>query len=376
MDNKYIKKLKKCSEQMICNDGRIISSLVLNAPYKEIVSMLLLPYVALYCRESQEYYKLRVLDEKTDKQIIDLRNSIKLICGKYNKIENTVIESDLQQDYVFKNKLIFDSAKLLNSYYNLGVYFDENGHIIGNTQLINIYLNVADVDSEEKNTKLIKLGENIGKSMNRINMMTGKKHKISVSQFEKISIGYIDYNTNVGENLFKNKECKGINLIILHMLGMLGTNKYLLQRICSDNNIWVLRNEYIVAHNIWSGLRVIKGHFQEDKSIDIDIKTIEELVEDGRNFFPSLFRNTMMHYDLIYKDKPCIREDNYYLYEDEFFSKKYYYPDKLLYGLVETCFEGKNATDYFGELRKYMIRIEEYLKSWFSVDIQQINWDL
>lgn len=363
MDNKYIKKLKKCSEQMICNDGRIISSLVLNAPYKEIVSMLLLPYVALYCRESQEYYKLRVLDEKIDKQIIDLRNSIKLICGKYNKIENTVIESDLQQDYVFKNKLIFDSAKLLNAYYNLGVYFDENGHIIGNTQLINIYLNVADVDSEEKNTKLIKLGENIGKSMNRINMMTGKKHKISVSQFEKISIGYIDYNTNVGKNLFKNKECKGINLIILHMLGMLGTNKYLLQRICPDNNIWVLRNEYIVAHNIWSGLRVIKGHFQEDKSIDIDIKTIEKLVEDGRKFFPSSFRNTMMHYDLIYKDKPCIREDNYY-------------PDKLLYGLVETCFEGKNATDYFGELRKYMIRIEEYLKSWFSVDIQQINWDL
>ena len=50
------------------------------------------------------------------------------------------------------------------------------------------------------------------------------------------------------------------------MLGMVGTNKYILRRVLYQNNVWMLRNEYIIAHNIWTGLRTIYRHFQMEKS--------------------------------------------------------------------------------------------------------------
>ena len=45
LNNKYLKKLKKCSEQMIFNDGRTVSSLILNMEKNAIIFLLLLPYV-------------------------------------------------------------------------------------------------------------------------------------------------------------------------------------------------------------------------------------------------------------------------------------------------------------------------------------------
>ena len=87
MNKKYGEKLKKASEQMIVRDGQIISSCLLDVPYKEIVSLLLLPYVGLYCKEAEEFLGRRVINSDVESQITDLRNSIKIFCEKYNKSE-------------------------------------------------------------------------------------------------------------------------------------------------------------------------------------------------------------------------------------------------------------------------------------------------
>lgn len=363
MGNKYFKKLKKCSKQLIISDGEIISQLSLYSQNKVILSMLLLPYIALYCREAQLCLKIDVLDTEFDKQIIDLRNAIKLICGKYNKTEKSFLELDLQQDHVFKDMISNEYLKSLNLHKNIGVYFDGDGHVVGDTQLICFYLNTADKSDLEQKIKSYKLGENIGRLLSHINLSVGQNYKPCYYQFEKIPIGYIDYNTNVENNLFRNKEYKGLNLIMLHMLGMLGTNKYILQRICPCDNVWEFRNEYIIAHNIWTGLKTIKEHFNIDKSTDIDFTLIKKLVNEGQILFPSSFRNSMMHYDLIHDGQPCISED-------------LYRSDVMLYGLVETNFDGKNAQEYLKELRSYMTEIEDYLNSWFIINKSCINWDL
>lgn len=364
LNNKYLEKLKKCSEQMIFNDGRTVSSLILNMEKNAIISLLLLPYVGLYCREAQEYYNIKVLDEESDSQVIDLRNSIKVICSKYSKIENAFLESDSQQDEMFRDLLRFDFTKPMNVHYNLGIYFDENGNIIGDTQLISYYLNSVDIAADTLGLKAFEISKKLGRVMRIIMMHSGhRRYERKTVKYETVKIGYIDYNTNIENNLFK-KNNKGINLIILHMLGMVGTNKYILRRVLYQNNVWMLRNEYIITHNIWTGLRTIYRHFQMEKSCgEIDSIKLGEIVNEGAKFFPSQFRNVMIHYDLTYKGNPCISEEEYK-------------PDIPLYGLVETNFRGKSSKEYFHELRIYMERVEEYMRGWFSIDKSRIKWDL
>ena len=72
------------------------------------------------------------------------------------------------------------------------------------------------------------------------------------------------------------------------------------------------------------------------------------------------------------------RKNSYDFYNGEEYSIKEenYRPDILLFGLVETVFDGMTAQDYFVELRNYMDEVESYLKEWFNFDKSIINWDL
>jgi hypothetical protein len=71
----------------------------------------------------------------------------------------------------------------------------------------------------------------------------------------------------------------------------------------------------------------------------------------------------MFHYEFIKGEEYSIKEEKYR-------------PDILLFGLVETVFDGMTAKDYFIELRNYMDEVESYLKAWFNFDQSNINWDL
>ena len=364
MNRKYGEKLKKSSERMIIHDGQTISSCLLNIPYKEIVSLLLLPYVGLYCKEAEEFLGRRVIDSNVESQITDLRNSIKIFCEKYNKSEKQFILTDDKQDEYFKDLLRFDFTRDMDIHYNLGIYFDGDGHVIGNTQLINFHLNSASLDGMNEKQNAYDMGYSIGVSVTRILMLLKQKPRKKVlDNIADFSIGYIDCNSNTVNAPFMYQDNKGLNLLLLHMLGLFGTCKYVIRNILDDKNTWVYRCEYVIYHNIWNGLRIIQAHFEQSKSSVTDPQSLSKLVEDGRVFFPSLYRNCMMHYGLISGDEACIKEE-------------YYRPDIPLYGLVESCFYGKTAEDYYKDLRRYMDEVEEFLNGWFSFDSSRIRWDL
>ena len=363
MKNNYESKLKKCTELLITNDSKTISSLMLASKKPSIISMVLLPYLALFLKEAQEHFSTRVIDKEFDEQLDDLRNSIKLLSEKYNKTETKFLEIDFQQDQHFKDLLTFDFTKELNIHYNLGVYFDNNGNVVGDTQLLNLYLYSAFKDGKIQKDTTYKLGVSFGKSLSLIRMKTHQKKTASIKELESIKLGYIDFNTNVMDSVFVYNLNKGLNLFILHMLSMIGMSKYIIQRMLATNNTWRLRCEYITAHNIWSGLRIISEHFKQNSYEGIDVSLFNDLVEKGRNFFPSAFRNAMFHYELIKGNDYCIKEENYR-------------SDILLFGLVETVFDGKTAQDYYAELREYLDEVERCLKVWFNFDQSAINWDL
>lgn len=336
---------------------------MLASKQSSIIGMVLLPYLALFFKEAQEQFSTCVIDKDLDEQLHDLRNSIKLLSGKYNKTETIFLEMDSQQDQFFKDLLTFDFTKELNIHYNLGVYFDDKDNVVGDTQLLNLYLNSAFKDGKIQNDTAYNLGFSFGRSLSLIRMKTHQKETASIKELESIKLGYIDFNTNVMDSVFVYNVNKGLNLFILHMLSMMGMSKYILQRMLATNNTWRLRCEYITAHNIWSGLRIISEHFKQNGYEEIDVRIFNDLVEKGRGFFPSTFRNAMFHYELIKGEDYCIKEE-------------YFRPDILLFGLVETVFDGKTAQDYFAELRDYMDEVESCLKEWFNFDYSTINWDL
>jgi hypothetical protein len=179
VSNKYFGKLKKAAEQMVIRDGQTISSILLNTPCSTIVSMLLLPYAGLYCKEAEEFYGKKVVSAEIDSQIVDLRNSVKIFCGKYNSMEKEFLYSDEEQNEHFKSLLRFDFAKQMNTHYNLGIYFDNNGHVIGDTQLINFYLKPVSIGDPDANINILKLGKSIGVSVKRLLMLSNKKTKQS-----------------------------------------------------------------------------------------------------------------------------------------------------------------------------------------------------
>ena len=362
--NKYHNKLRKNVKQIIENDGRTIKFLMENVQNRAIISLLFLPQMALYCREAQEFYNITIIGKDTEEQIKDVRDGLKIICDKYNRMTNAFLKSDNEQDEKFRNELKFDFMKKWNIHYNLGVYFDKAGHLIGDTQLMNFFLNRVEMDGLEQQI-VYRFGESLGKSVARIlSMSKSRKNNGKRIALKEVPIGYIDLNTNVESHFFAKSENKGLNLLMLHMLGMLGADKYVFQVLLQSKNTWRLRNEYITAHNIWSGLKRVKGHFEMESSDElIDIKELGDTIENGKCFFPSKFRNCMMHYNLVHENEPCIKEDCYG-------------GDKVFLGLVESCFEGKDYLEYYSELREYMSLIEHYLNRWFHIDFNKINWDL
>ena len=246
----------------------------------------------------------------------------------------------------------------------MGIFFNRDEHVIGDTQLMTHYLNSVSINDLAVKEKAIKIGQSLGASISRILLLA--KHKLKTTAVDGIvdfAVGYMDCNSNTDSAPFLYPDNKGLSLLLLHMLGLLGTCKYVIRLFLGDRNNWGYRCEYIVYHNIWRGLKAINGHFEQIKSSKIDLKSLSELIDSGRDYFPSSYRNCMMHYNLTYDGEACIKET-------------FYKPDISLYGLVESCFDGKPAGDYYLDLRRYMDKVEAYLNTWFSFDSTKILWDL
>ena len=369
-NDKYNRKLRESTKRLIANDGLTIKSLLLNIKeQKGIVSLFILLQVILYCRETQEFFGKKFLDENTEKKFYDLRNKLKIFGNKYNHSQKEFLKSDYQQDESFKNDLRFDFMKSWNIHYNLGIYFDKEGHILSNTQFMQHYLEKADLldaDSEEqKRIEMISFGQRIGECIERILLYSGvhKNGRTPYLALDNLQVGYVDINTNIEKEFFTHPENKGLNLVFLHMLSLLGTDKYFLRKILNVNNTWRLRNEYITAHNIQHGLIIIMNHFKMSSVADsIDLDRLKEVIEKGDGLFSTNYRNCMMHYNLIQKEDPCIKQELFCM-------------DEPFYGLIESCFNGKNQEDYYSELRAYMDVVECYLSEWFFIDRKRIKFD-
>lgn len=358
--------LNKCSKQLIEEDGKTLISYALATKNDGMLALSLLPYFALYCRSAQEFFGKRVIDNEIDKQINDIRNGLKIYSGRYSKGKDATLYSDKQQNQIFKDMLRFSFMKSWNIHYNLGVYFDMEDHIIGDTQILNYFLNASATNVNVQKKHAFNVGKILGekiafilKDMCGVDSLTMKDEISSCPRY-----GYRDFNTNRKSDFFNNSIDKEMNLIILHILSNIGFVQHILSSMLPKDNTWVFRIEYIVTHYAWSGLKKIKQHCDNDKIVNNKLTDdIKDLIDKGTALFPSDFRNCMMHYDLCNKGKTVIVEEKYN-------------PEEPFYGLIGSCFEGKVYDEFASELRTYILELERCLLSWFHVDIRKAKWDL
>lgn len=361
----YKERINERVRELIELDGRTIKELILMKNRSGIISLSLIPYIALYCRSVQEFFGEKIMSDEDDKSINDIRNGLKFYSEKYSKAKQTVLKLDEQQDIEFRNRLRFAITRMWNVHNNIGVFFDEKGHIIGNTQNMNYYINIPSIDIDDKNMRAKQVGIVLGGKVGMIlDSMCTLNSKVQIKQNEyRSKFGYIDANTNRKNGLFSRSEDKELNLTMLHILSTIGFVEHVLHEIISDNNHWVLRVEYVVAHYGWKSLKMLKQHCENNKGYDFG-NDISSILEEGAMLFASEFRNCMMHYGLCDKEgKPLIAP--------------LYYDERVpFYGLIESLFNGQSCEEFYSKMRLYLDKMERYLMTWVNVDINKIRWDI
>lgn len=364
-ENTYNDMLRRHSKMLIAQEGITLVALILNV-HNSAVSLSLIPFFALYCRSAKEFFSIEGTGDEVEKEVKDIRDGLKIFTGKYSKGKKMAAESDDQQNKAFQTMLRFSFTKTLNIHLNLGVFFNEHGCVVFDTQLANFYLNIPkrEEKTSEEHAKRVgeKLGSEIAKILVRycgINDLKG-----GTTPFNPVpKYGYIDFNTNKENKFFNKLFDKETNLILLHMLSTIGFVNNLLVPVFEDKNVWILRIMYITAHNTWLGINKVMQHSKQNCQSRIKIPDFVGCVGEDIKFFSSPFRNCMMHYDLVDKnDCPVVLQE-------------WYDPEKPLYGLVESCYGGMHFNQYYDKLYKLSKDIEKYLLSYFTIDQNDIRWD-
>lgn len=363
-DKIYKDILVKNSKDLIIQDGQLITDLLLSEK-NSAISMGLIPFLALYCRSSKEF--LGIINEcnNFEKYVKDMRNGTKIFTDRYSKGEKMIYAKDYHHDEVFRNKLRFPKMGIMNIHLNLGVYFNKQGKIVFNTQLIDFYLNILENESDYLGgEKAYKIGIELGKEIAGIIKVCNSELNLDFKEgnFNNVpEYGYIDINTNKKNKIFNKSFDKETNLRLLHLLSTIGFVNNLLVPVFKEPNVWLLRILYISVHNTFLAMKKANNHFEHSQTNGIVFENLDKYTED-KNLLSTAFRNCMMHYNLVDKNNnPVIL-------------REFYSPTEPLFGLVESCFN-VGFHEYFNKLYKHSQKIEEQLLACFNINRKDIRWD-
>ena len=139
---------KLVSIRIIQEDAEAIYSL-LSSERDSIFVIEIIPYYALFVQSCQEYMGDNFFPEEIALRIKDIRNHIKSYSEAFGKSKRKIASIDQEQDESFKSQLRFNFLKSWNIHLNLGPYWTEDHHVIGNTQQLAAFLdakNFSDPD--------------------------------------------------------------------------------------------------------------------------------------------------------------------------------------------------------------------------------------
>lgn len=317
-----------------------------------VFTMEIIPYYVLFVQSFQEYMGENFLPESMEKDFKDIRNHIKTYAEGFGKSQRRVLSVDDRQDEDFKAQLKFECLKTMNIHFNLGSYWTDSKHIIGNTQLLADFLSIDSIFDPILKEKHYKMGYEISSFV--ASVREGLSASLDYPIIERIKssvkINYCcDINTNKNNELFSESLPKELNLFFLNLLCNMNFVKNMLKPLFVNGNTWVFRIEYVVSYYTLRALERFKNYCENNSYTSVDMKGITNILAFGEKIFKTKLRNCMMHYNL--EDAGVITVENV---------------DKPFYGIIENCFEGMSYQDYTSSLYNLSDMIIEYLESRFD----------
>lgn len=323
-----------------------------------ILALSFLPFYALFAEEIQntigENGKKFRLNNNSPFDIGHVRSKLKLFGDeRISKSKKKISDVDSIQESVFKNNLKFSITKKLNIHYNIGIFFEKNGRVIGNTQFFYyMFQNDKYISREYSPEEIRDFGQVLGTAIGSVS--EGLKnfqsnYKVDVKN-EKYEIFFKNFNTNrIGVSSFTNSELdKETSLLVLHLLSAINFVRFILDNELSDQNTYLIKIKYIIMYYALGSIKKILN-IQINKFTDKTKELFEEILEDTNQLMNSDFRSCMMHYEY--------RKNESYLIDE-----KYLDFTKPFYGLVETCFDGTTYTEFCGRINVKISEISDALE--------------
>lgn len=353
---------------IIKRDFDLLKKIMLSLPHELAVQMV--PYSALFCYEVSQYLNDHgqiVEFEQTGRYSIkDIRQKAKFFDLSVNKLLQSVENVDeLQNDY-FVQLMKFPEIGPWNVHTNLGIYYDSERHIVGNTHYAYYVFQDEKMISQPKEAmsghelmgeEIKAFGYDMGRIIGSISDGLSQISDFMVADFDVNSLKLFsqDFNTNrcvtVG-----NDKYKIIRLFLLNVLSSIGFVLYVLKKSIIRDSGLLLRLEYITYHFALLRLDGISNYCKQNSKVVNDTKLTELLdsidYTDVKRLRKPEIRNCMMHFGLKAKDgSSLIDGTNVDL-------------AKPFCGLIESQF-GKSYEEYQSnieiELESIFGRISKYL---------------
>jgi len=338
----------------IKNDCETIKALIpiISQP---IITLAILPYVSQFCSSLEEFNNSCAVNTKIQNdspfEISDVRNKLKLFSDKYRKLQKQILTIDLIQDNNFRGNLRFELLGKLKCYYNLGVFYDANGHIIGNTQyMYYMFQDKQLLKGTPSGEEVKKFGKALGTVIASVcaglsEFQPGYEVHVINKQYP---IFYQDYNTSKHFNFFPSyQNGKEASLRILHLLCSTNFVRYVLNEILPADNIWSLRVRYINIYYVYESLERFQLQYPDN--------TVQAILENNHCLINSSFRSCIMHYGFLNKGIAVIK-DEYLNLNSKFF------------GAIESCFNGIGYEQMSDKLDNAIVEFSECLSNMITLD--------
>lgn len=348
-----------------------------------VIAFGLIPYVSLAANTVLEIVDPKTKEEISySKRIENVRLKLKFFEDGYSRSKRMLLNIDYLQNEDFKNRLKFSVLKNLNVHYNLGIYTNKDKVVVGNTQY-SCYLlqdnrmlkkKIEEIATAYATTpENFNLNEQAGKECFNYSYACGKiigsackalanfDSSISIKSREQpIDMYCSDINTNTSDFITSKKCDKGAVLYLLHILSTLNFLLYVLNGFEQDDYGWWLKINYTAYYYSIMKLKSLKEHYIQNKPMPNELSDLfDNLNLETAPYMNGTFRSYVMHSSLNDKNGNFI------------ISKLNFNQSKPLFGLVESCFDGKSYEEIKVSVIAEMKHISDILSQWLNT--QSLN---